>query len=74
LRAAPRLSVTFHTVFQCEAFNHREYFRELLKRNLAKAIAMRAQYNREHLLSARLACPRDWLAGFGACSGSSRSA
>jgi len=24
LRAAPRLSVTFHTVFQCEAFNHRE--------------------------------------------------
>ncbi|MBV9377257.1 MAG: hypothetical protein JO320_19770 [Alphaproteobacteria bacterium] len=55
LRAAPRLSVTFHTVFQCEAFNYREYFRELLKRNFAKAIAMRAQYNREHLLSAGLA-------------------
>jgi glycosyltransferase involved in cell wall biosynthesis len=55
LRAAPRLSVTFHTVFQCEAFNYREYFREMLRRNFAKAIAMRAQYNREHLLSAGVA-------------------
>jgi hypothetical protein len=55
LRAAPRLSVTFHTVFQCESFNYRDYFREILKRNLTKAIAMRAQYNREHLLSAGLA-------------------
>ena len=55
LRAAPRLSVTFHTVFQCEAFNYREYFRELLKRNFARAIAMSTQYNREHLLSAGLA-------------------
>jgi len=55
LRAAPRLSVTFHTVFQCEAFNYREYLREILKRNFAKAIAMRAQYHREHLLSAGLA-------------------
>jgi hypothetical protein len=55
LRAAPRLSVTFHTVFQCEAFNYREYFREILKRNFARAIAMRAQYNREHLLSVGLA-------------------
>src|SRR6202008_4521264 len=55
LRAAPRLSVTFHTVFQCEAFSYREYFREIMKRNFARAIAMRAQYNREHLLSAGLA-------------------
>ena len=55
LRAAPRLSVTFHTVFQCEAFNYREYFREILKRNFTRAIAMRAQYNREHVLSAGLA-------------------
>lgn len=30
LRSAPRLSVTFHTVFQSEAFNYREYFREML--------------------------------------------
>ena len=55
LRAAPRLSVTFHTVFQCEPFNYREYFREMLRRNFARAMAMKAQYNREHLLSAGLA-------------------
>src|ERR1700751_1777724 len=55
LRAAPRFSVTFHTVFQCEAFNYREYLREILRRNFAKAIAMRAQYNREYLLSAGVA-------------------
>ncbi|MGC2200170.1 MAG: hypothetical protein WA633_08515 [Stellaceae bacterium] len=51
LRAAPRLSVTFHTVFRCEAFSYREYFREILKGNFAKAFAMRAHYLREHLLS-----------------------
>jgi glycosyltransferase involved in cell wall biosynthesis len=61
LRSAPRLSVTFHTVFQCEAFNYREYLREILKRNFARAIAMKAQYNREHLLSAGLAS-RLWRA------------
>src|SRR5215472_141251 len=55
LRAAPRLSVTFHTIFQCEAFNFREYLKEILRCNFAKAIAMRAQYNREHLLSAGVA-------------------
>src|SRR5215469_5932234 len=55
LRAAPRLSVTFHTVFQCEPFNYREYFREMLRRNFARAMAMKAQYNREHLVSAGLA-------------------
>jgi len=55
LRAAPRLSVTFHTVFQCEAFNYRDYFREILKRKFATAIAMRAQYHREHILSAGMA-------------------
>jgi glycosyltransferase involved in cell wall biosynthesis len=55
LRAAPRLSVTFHTVFQCEAFNYREYFKEILRRNFANAIAMRTQYHREHLLSAGMA-------------------
>jgi hypothetical protein len=55
LRAAPRFSVTFHTLFQCEAFDFREYFREIFRRNFAKAMAMRAQYNRKHLLSAGLA-------------------
>lgn len=55
LRAAPRLSVTFHTVFQCEAFDYREYFREILRRNFSKAFAMRAQYNRKYLLSVGVA-------------------
>lgn len=55
LRAAPRLSVTFHTVFQCEAFDYREYLREILRCNFTRAVAMRAQYHREHLLSAGVA-------------------
>ena len=55
LRAAPRLSVTFHTVFHCEAFDYGEYFREILKRNLNKAFALRSEYNRKHLLSAGVA-------------------
>jgi glycosyltransferase involved in cell wall biosynthesis len=55
LRAAPRLSVTFHTVFQCEAFAFREYLNEIFKLNFAKAIAMRSEYNRNHLLSAGVA-------------------
>src|SRR5262249_8834557 len=55
LRAAPRLSVTFHTVFQCEAFDVWQYIRELLSLNFAKAIAMRSQYHRKHLLSAGVA-------------------
>lgn len=55
LRAAQRFSVTFHTVFQCDAFNFREFTNELLRFNFSKAIAMRSSYNREHLLSAGLA-------------------
>jgi glycosyltransferase involved in cell wall biosynthesis len=55
LRAAPRLSVTFHTVFQCEAFNFQEFINEILRFNFSRAIAMRSTYNREHLLSAGLA-------------------
>jgi glycosyltransferase involved in cell wall biosynthesis len=55
LRAAPRFSVTFHTVFQCDAFNFREYINEIMRFNFSKAIAMRSSYNREHLLSAGLA-------------------
>jgi glycosyltransferase involved in cell wall biosynthesis len=55
LRAAPRLSVTFHTVFQCEAFDLRAYINAILKFDFAKAIAMRSEYNRRHLLSAGVA-------------------
>lgn len=52
LRSAPRLSVTCHTVFQCEAFDILGWLNEILRLNLAKAIAMRAEYNRKRLLSA----------------------
>jgi glycosyltransferase involved in cell wall biosynthesis len=55
IRAAPRLSVTFHTVFQCEAFNFRTYFNEILRLNFSTAIAMRSEYNRKHRLSAGIA-------------------
>jgi glycosyltransferase involved in cell wall biosynthesis len=55
LRAAPRLSVTFHTIFKSEAFKFREFVHEIFKLNFAKAIAMRSAYNREHLLSAGVA-------------------
>ena len=55
LRAAPRLSVTFHTIFQCEAFDFRGYLNEILRLNFAAAIAMRSEYNRKHRLSAGVA-------------------
>lgn len=55
LRAAPRLSVTFHTIFQCDAFDLSAYLNELLRLNFAKAIAMRSEYNRKHLLSVGIA-------------------
>jgi len=55
LRSAPRLSVTFHTVIQCEAFNFLEFLGEVCRLNFAKAIAMRSAYNRQYLLSAGLA-------------------
>ncbi len=54
-RAAPRLSVTFHTVFEADEFDFKRFFRELLSLNLGKAISLRSQYNRAHLLSAGVA-------------------
>src|SRR5271165_6724682 len=43
VRAAPRLSVTFHTIFQSEAFNFCLFAKEILRLNFAKAIAMRSE-------------------------------
>jgi glycosyltransferase involved in cell wall biosynthesis len=54
-RAAPRLSVTFHTVFEAEEFDFARFFREILRLNLGKAISLRSEYNRAHLLSAGVA-------------------
>jgi glycosyltransferase involved in cell wall biosynthesis len=55
VRAAGRLSVTFHTVMQCQAFDYREYVRQLLKLNFAEAARRRSEYNRTYLLSAGVA-------------------
>jgi hypothetical protein len=47
--------VTFHTIFQCEAFDFCAYFGEILRLNFTGSIAMRSEYNRKHRLSAGLA-------------------
>ena len=54
-RAAPRLSVTFHTVFEAAAFDYLGWLRALSRLRFAEAVAMRAEYNRIHLLSAGIA-------------------
>jgi glycosyltransferase involved in cell wall biosynthesis len=54
-RDAQRLTVTFHTVMQSHGFDLREYMRVLMRGQLARAIAMRAEYNRAYLLSAGIA-------------------
>jgi glycosyltransferase involved in cell wall biosynthesis len=55
LRAAPRFSVTFHSVIAAEAFDFAEFFREISKLNFTKAIAMRTTYMRTNRLSAGIA-------------------
>lgn len=52
VRSSPRISVTFHTIFNSEAFNYREYFKDVLKFNLVRAAELRSSYLRTHLLSA----------------------
>jgi glycosyltransferase involved in cell wall biosynthesis len=54
-QAAPQLSVTFHTMLETESFDYKEFFDLVAKCRLAKAIALRARYNRAHLLSAGIA-------------------
>ena len=54
-RAAPRLSVTFHTMFDADAFNYKEWLRAITRFRFAEAVAMRSEYNRTHLLSAGIA-------------------
>jgi glycosyltransferase involved in cell wall biosynthesis len=55
IRAAPQLSVTFHTMFDAAAFDYPRWLRAIARLNLAEAVAMRANYNRIHLLSAGIA-------------------
>jgi glycosyltransferase involved in cell wall biosynthesis len=53
--AAPRLSLTFHTVLRPQPFDRLPFARELLRFDLAKAAALRAQYRRNRLLSGGIA-------------------
>ncbi|HUC11119.1 MAG TPA: hypothetical protein VL985_11950 [Stellaceae bacterium] len=55
VRAAPQLSVTFHTMFNAAPFDYARWFRAIARLNLAEAATMRAEYNRTHLLSAGIA-------------------
>jgi glycosyltransferase involved in cell wall biosynthesis len=55
VRAAPQLSVTFHTMFDAAAFDCARWLRAIARLNFAQAIAMRSDYNRIHLLSAGVA-------------------
>lgn len=55
LRAAPRLSVTFHSIILSEPFDLAEFLREICRLNVSKAIAKRAAYMRANRLSAGIA-------------------
>ena len=55
VRAAPQLSVTFHTMFDPAAFDYARWLRAISRFKIAEAIALRAEYNRTHLLSAGIA-------------------
>jgi glycosyltransferase involved in cell wall biosynthesis len=55
VRAAPQLSVTFHTMFDTAAFDYARWLKAISRFKFAEAIAMRAEYHRTHLLSAGIA-------------------
>ncbi len=55
VRAATRLSVTFHTINPSADFDYREWTTEIFSFNFAKAIELRANYRRSHLLSVGIA-------------------
>jgi glycosyltransferase involved in cell wall biosynthesis len=55
VRAAPQLSVTFHTMFDAVAFDYARWLKAISRFKFAEAIAMRAEYNRTYLLSAGIA-------------------
>jgi glycosyltransferase involved in cell wall biosynthesis len=55
LRASPRFSVTFHSIFPSDAFDFGECLKEICRFNFARAMALRAHYLRDNLLSAGIA-------------------
>src|SRR5215472_892114 len=55
LRASPRFSVTFHSIFPSDAFDFGECLREICRFKFARAMELRAHYLRNNLLSAGIA-------------------
>jgi glycosyltransferase involved in cell wall biosynthesis len=55
VRAAPRISVTFHTVFLADGFDYLSCLKELFRFDFPKAIELSRSYYRSHLLSAGIA-------------------
>ena len=55
VEAAPRLSVTFHSVLRAEPFERLSFARDLLRLDLSKAIALSSHHRRNRLLSAGVA-------------------
>jgi glycosyltransferase involved in cell wall biosynthesis len=55
VRAAPRISVTFHTVFLADGFDYLSCLKELFRFDFTKAIELGRSYYRSHLLSAGIA-------------------
>jgi glycosyltransferase involved in cell wall biosynthesis len=55
VRAAPQLSVTFHSMFDAAAFDYGKWLKVIARFNFAEAATMRSEYNRAHLLSAGIA-------------------
>jgi glycosyltransferase involved in cell wall biosynthesis len=55
IEAAPRLSVTFHTVLRAERFDLPSFARNALRLNFAEAAALFSRHRRDRLLSAGVA-------------------
>ncbi len=55
VRAAPRLSVTFHTVFDTPSFDYARWLQALVRLNLAEAARLRRDFRRSHVLSVGIA-------------------
>jgi glycosyltransferase involved in cell wall biosynthesis len=55
VRAAPRLSVTFHTTTHSAPFDYAHWFKTITRLNFSEAASMRAAYHRAHLLSVGVA-------------------
>jgi glycosyltransferase involved in cell wall biosynthesis len=58
VQAAPRISITFHTVFTTDAFDYPAFLKEIARLKFARATALQSGYRRAQLLSIGIA---KWL-------------